>query len=144
MQCAVRTKVLAESLGPSLCHEMVLGTSSGRRCVVGDIRDVQGWRERYDRAPAQNGCHLTKPDSGMARDAFTNFIPISVDSNARVRIITDFFELIAAVAAHGKTNGLGGHKLSRFAGWWAFGHIDTGKGFDAGYRSWERFERQTT
>ena len=74
----------------------------------------------------------------MARDAFTSFIPISVESNARVQIITDFFELIAAIAAHGKTNGLGGYKLSRFAGWWAFGHIDTGKGFDAGYKSWER------
>ena len=78
-------------------------------------------------------------DSGMARDAFINFIPISVDSNARVQIITDFFELIAALSAHGKTNGMGGHKLSRFAGWWAFGHIDTGKGFDSGYKSWERF-----
>lgn len=74
----------------------------------------------------------------MARDAFTTFIPISVESNERVRIITDFFDLIAAIAAHGKSNGLGGHKLSRYAGWWAFGHIDTGKGFDAGYRSWER------
>jgi hypothetical protein len=27
--------------------------------------------------------------------------------------------------------------LSRYAGWWAFNHIDTGKGFDAGYKSWE-------
>jgi hypothetical protein len=78
-------------------------------------------------------------DSGMARDAFTTFIPISVESNDRVRIITDFFDLIAALAAHGKSNGLGGLKLSRYAGWWAFGHIDTGKGFDAGYKSWERW-----
>jgi hypothetical protein len=80
-----------------------------------------------------------RTDSGMARDAFATFIPISVESNERVRIITDFFDLIAALAAHGKSNGLGGLKLSRYAGWWAFGHIDTGKGFDAGYKSWERF-----
>ncbi|KAI9871015.1 MAG: hypothetical protein M1823_008572, partial [Watsoniomyces obsoletus] len=75
--------------------------------------------------------------SHMATDAFHTFIPISVESNARVQIITDFFDLVAAIAAHGKTNGLGGHKLSRYAGWWAFGHFDTGKGFDAGYKSWE-------
>ena len=75
--------------------------------------------------------------SGTARDAFKTFIPISVDTKARAQIITDFFDLLAAIAAHGKTNGLGGLKLSRFAGWWAFGHIDTGKGFDAGYKSWE-------
>lgn len=43
---------------------------------------------------------------------------------------------MAALAAHGKSNGLGGHKLSRYAGWWAFEHFDTGKGFDAGYKLW--------
>lgn len=68
----------------------------------------------------------------------STFLPISVESNARVQIIRDFFDLMAAIAAHGKSNGLGAHKLSRYAGWWAFGHIDTGKGFDAGYKSWER------
>lgn len=54
-----------------------------------------------------------------------------------MQIIQDFFDLLAAIAAHGKTNGLGAYKLSRYAGWWAFSHIDTGKGFDAGYKSWE-------
>jgi hypothetical protein len=77
-------------------------------------------------------------DSRYARDAFKTFIPMSVDSDARVQIIRDFFDLLAAIAAHGKTNGFGGRKLSRFAGWWAFEHHDTGKGFDAGYRSWAR------
>lgn len=53
-----------------------------------------------------------------------------------MKIIEHFFDLLAAVAAHGKTNGLGGRKLSRYAGWWAFEHYDTGKGFEAGYKSW--------
>jgi len=74
----------------------------------------------------------------MARHAFNAFIPISVDSDARKEIIFDFFDLLAAVAARGKTNGLGGRKLSRMAGWWAFEHSDGGKGFDGGYRSWAR------
>ena len=75
-------------------------------------------------------------DSNMARDAFATFIPISVESDARSRIIFDFFDLMAAIAAHAKTNGLGGRKLSRYAGWWAFEHTDTGNGFEGGYRSW--------
>ncbi|EPS26981.1 hypothetical protein PDE_01921 [Penicillium oxalicum 114-2] len=75
-------------------------------------------------------------DSDFARDAFATFIPISVDSDARTKIILDFFDLLAAIAAHGKSNGLGGRKLSRYAGWWAFEHTDTGKGFEASYRNW--------
>ncbi|OJJ99410.1 hypothetical protein ASPACDRAFT_52783 [Aspergillus aculeatus ATCC 16872] len=75
-------------------------------------------------------------DSQFARDAFSTFIPISVDSDARAKIITDFFDLLAAVAAHGKSNGLGGRKLSRYAGWWAFDHADTGSGFEAAYKNW--------
>lgn len=75
-------------------------------------------------------------DSDMARDAFSTFIPISVDSDARTKIIFDFFDLLAAIAAHGKTNGLGGRKLSRYAGWWAFEHSDTGNGFEASYKNW--------
>ena len=77
-------------------------------------------------------------DSNKARDAFATFIPISVASDARTKIIFDFFDLLAAIAAHGKTNGLGGRKLSRYAGWWAFEHQDTGNGFDGGYRTWAR------
>ncbi|KAL9113418.1 MAG: hypothetical protein Q9227_002459 [Pyrenula ochraceoflavens] len=71
-------------------------------------------------------------DSNFARDAFSTFIPLSVDSDARTTIIFDFFDLMAAIAAHGKANGLGGRKLSRYAGWWAFEHINSGKGFDTG------------
>ena len=48
---------------------------------------------------------------------------------------------MAALAAHGKSNGLGGRKLSRYAGWWAFEHLDTGSGFDGGYKSWQRFDK---
>lgn len=78
-------------------------------------------------------------DSDLARDAFSTFIPISVDSDARTKIIFDFFDLLAAIAAHGKSNGLGGRKLSRYAGWWAFEHVDTGKGFEAAYRNWAAY-----
>jgi hypothetical protein len=72
----------------------------------------------------------------MARDSFATFIPLSVDSDARTQIIFDFFDLLSAIAAHGKMNGLGGRKLSRMAGWWAFEHVDSGNGFDGGYKGW--------
>jgi hypothetical protein len=77
-------------------------------------------------------------DSNIARDAFATFIPISVDSDARTKIIFDYFDLMASIAAHGKTNGMGGRKLSRLAGWWAFEHLDTANGFEGGYKSWSR------
>lgn len=77
-------------------------------------------------------------DSNFARHAFDTFIPLSVDSDARKRIIFDFFDLLSAVAARGKTNGMGGRKLSRMAGWWAFEFLDDGNGFDGGYRTWEK------
>lgn len=82
----------------------------------------------------------------MARDAFATFIPISVESDARTKIIFDFFDLMAAIAAHGKTNGMGGRKLSRLAGWWAFEQFDNGSGFDGGYKSWARsaFQKQSS
>ena len=86
-----------------------------------------------------NGCMLTKEkDSRLARDSFKTFIPLSVESGARQRIIFDFFELIAAVAAHGKTNGFGGLQLPRMAAWWAFDHKETTEGFDGGYKAWAR------
>ncbi|OAP63662.1 hypothetical protein AYL99_02889 [Fonsecaea erecta] len=75
-------------------------------------------------------------DSSFTRDAFSTFVPIGVESPARFQIIQDFFDLLASLAAHGKANGLGGHKVSRYAGWWAFEHYDTGKGFESGYQSW--------
>ncbi|KFY70240.1 hypothetical protein V499_09333 [Pseudogymnoascus sp. VKM F-103] len=75
-------------------------------------------------------------DSEMARDSFTAFIPVGADSDARSKIIFDFFDLLAAVAAHGKKNGLGGRKLSRLAGWWAFDHGSKVEGFDGGYKGW--------
>ena len=75
----------------------------------------------------------------MARDAFATFIPLSVESDARTKIIFDFFDLMAATAAHGKTNGMGGRKLSRLAGWWAFEQLEESNGFDMGYKSWTRY-----
>ncbi|KAK8103824.1 uncharacterized protein PG998_010857 [Apiospora kogelbergensis] len=56
-------------------------------------------------------------DSNMARDSFRTFIPLSVDNEVRTVIIFDYFDLLSAVAAHGKMNGFGGRKLSRMASW---------------------------
>ncbi|KAI1323524.1 DUF1708-domain-containing protein [Xylariaceae sp. FL0255] len=75
-------------------------------------------------------------DSQMARDAFATFIPLSIENQAQSQIVFDYFDLLSAIAAHGKTNGFGGRKLSRMASWWAFEHKDTGKGFEGGYKSW--------
>ncbi|KAK4157828.1 hypothetical protein C8A00DRAFT_11382 [Chaetomidium leptoderma] len=77
-------------------------------------------------------------DSQMARDSFKTFIPISAENDARAKIIFDFFDLLAAIAAHSKMNGFGGRKLSRMAAWWAFEHNDNGSGFEGGYKSWLR------
>lgn len=81
---------------------------------------------------------LGELDSGMATNAFNVFIPLCVDEPARHHIIVDFFDLLAAVAAHSTTNGLGGRRLSRMAGWYAFEQSDDGKGFEGGYKSWSR------
>ncbi|KAK9416504.1 hypothetical protein SUNI508_01921 [Seiridium unicorne] len=75
-------------------------------------------------------------DSNLARNAFTTFIPLSVENDARSKIIFDYFDLLSAVAAHGKSNGFGGRKLSRMASWWAFEYKDTGNGFEGGYKFW--------
>ena len=84
------------------------------------------------------------PDSNMARDSFATFIPLSVDSDARSNIIFDFFDLLSAIAAHAKTNGLGGRKLSRLAGWWAFEHSDVGNGFEGGYKGWASYDQTSS
>ncbi|KAL5116281.1 hypothetical protein ACEQ8H_005839 [Pleosporales sp. CAS-2024a] len=81
---------------------------------------------------------IGEADSNFARHAFDTFIPLSVDSEARKHIIFDLFDLLSAVAARGKTNGMGGRKLSRLAGWWAFEFAEDGKGFDGGYRTWQK------
>ncbi|KAK3329723.1 hypothetical protein B0H66DRAFT_35836 [Apodospora peruviana] len=75
-------------------------------------------------------------DSNFARDSFKTFIPLSIESPARSEIIFNFFDLLSAIAAHGKMNGFGGRKLSRMAAWWAFEQKDTGNGFEGGYNSW--------
>lgn len=79
---------------------------------------------------------LMRIDSNMARNSFATFVPLSVDSDARSKIIFDFFDLLSAIAAHSKVNGLGGRKLSRLAGWWAFDQSEDGSGFEGGYTKW--------
>ncbi|KAI1127127.1 hypothetical protein F5Y10DRAFT_200651 [Nemania abortiva] len=74
-------------------------------------------------------------DSNMAPGSFKAFIPLGLDQGgARTQIAQDFFELLSKIAAHGKTNGFGGRKLSRMAAWWLFEHVDTGSGFEGGYK----------
>ena len=81
---------------------------------------------------------LDAADSNFARDSFKTFIPLSLENSTRSEIIFSFFDLISALAAHGKSNGFGGRKLSRMAAWWAFEQKDTGNGFEGGYKSWLR------
>jgi hypothetical protein len=86
--------------------------------------------------PVYEAFKIGEQESKLARNSFNTFLPMATTSIARRDIIVDFFELLAAVAAHGKMNGLGGRKLSRLAGWWAFELSDDGKGFEGGYKSW--------
>lgn len=79
---------------------------------------------------------LGESESGMLRTAFDTFIPLSAPSESTKNIICDFFDLLAAIAAHGKVNGLTGSKLSRLAGWWAFALPDDSVGFETAYRHW--------
>ncbi|KAJ3553228.1 hypothetical protein NPX13_g10934 [Xylaria arbuscula] len=81
---------------------------------------------------------IGEQDSNLARDAFSTFIPLSVENDARSKIVFDYFDLLSAIAAHGKANGFGGRKLSRMGAWWAFEHKDTGEGFEGGYKIWSR------
>lgn len=121
------------------CNQMVLEQTPWRSGHLGCLRTVQDRRTRHACRPLP--CHLafllTLPqDSGLAHDAFSRFIPMSVESDARTRIIFDFFDLLAAIAAHSKSNGLGGRKLSRYAGWWAFEQKGKSKGFEEAYNHW--------
>nr|OQO18501.1 hypothetical protein B0A51_16721 [Rachicladosporium sp. CCFEE 5018] len=86
--------------------------------------------------PVYEGFRLGEQEMRNERNAFEKMLPVVANSAARESVIRDFFELLAAVAAHGKLNGLGGRKLSRLAGWWAFELSDEGKGFEGGYKSW--------
>ena len=95
----------------------------------------------YPSLPAADSILLSLLESRMAKSAFDTFIPLSVTSEARTKIIYSFFDLLAAIAANSKKNGLGGRKLSRLAAWWAFEQVDEGRGFDACYRSWARYSR---
>lgn len=129
---------------------MVLEPIAGRCRLVGCLRAIQNWRAWYVIQSVHDMCCFVTNnvalllDSKMARDSFKTFIPISVESDARQSIIFSFFDLLAAIAAHGKNNGFGGRKLSRMAAWWAFEHKDNGDGFDGGYKAWKKAADATT
>ncbi|KAK0728989.1 hypothetical protein B0T21DRAFT_413104 [Apiosordaria backusii] len=82
---------------------------------------------------------LGEQDSNLARDSFKTFIPLSFENKkAQAQIVFHFFDLLSAIAAHGKTNGFGGRKLSRMAAWWAFEQTEADKanGFEGAYKAW--------
>lgn len=58
--------------------------------------------------------------AGYPQDAFVTLIPRCVESVPHANILFAFFDLIASIATHGKRNGLGGRKLARLMGTWAF------------------------
>lgn len=82
------------------------------------------------------GANHLAADSNEAPDSFNTFIPLSVENVARASIVFDLFDLLSAIAAHGKANGFGGRKLSRMASWWAFDSNGAGNGFEGGYKEW--------
>ncbi|KAK9321476.1 hypothetical protein V1517DRAFT_171355 [Lipomyces orientalis] len=59
-------------------------------------------------------------DAGRAQNAFKMIIPVVADSQARSRIIFNFFDLLSAIASHWKTTGMSGRRVARLAAWWAF------------------------
>lgn len=59
-------------------------------------------------------------ETGHKQDSFFTIMPRCVESEFHATIVFDFFDLLASVATHGRKNGLGGRKLSRLAGTWAF------------------------
>ena len=128
------------------CVEVVLESASRGCCDLGCLRIVQGWRKWYTIYALsflllsffRSSKYSTLADASFAPDSFTRFIHLSAESDARTRIVYDFFDLLTAIAAHSKANGFSGRKLSRYAGWWAFEQKDAGQGFDAAYRNWAR------
>lgn len=72
----------------------------------------------------------------MAMDSFLVSIPDAAKTEAHRKIIFDFFDLLSTIAAQAERNDFKARKLSRFAGWWAFGETSFGHGFERGYEEW--------
>lgn len=53
-------------------------------------------------------------------DSFFRIFPNCVESDNHMRLVVYFFELVMALATHGRANGMGETKLPRLAGTWAF------------------------
>ncbi|KAG5370070.1 Morphogenesis-related protein [Yarrowia sp. C11] len=80
-------------------------------------------------------------DGETDHDAFLTLIPRCIQTEAHASILYDFMDLLAAIATHGKKNGMGGRKLARLAGSWAF-DVNTGAdgpvSFQDGLDAWSR------
>lgn len=61
--------------------------------------------------------------------AFDNILSKSVDSHDHEDIICNFYDLLMALAAYERRNGLNGYKLARLAGAWAFEMVNFKRSF---------------
>jgi len=65
--------------------------------------------------------------------AFDNILSKSVDSHDHEDIICNFYDLLMALAAYERRNGLNGYKLARLAGAWAFEMVNSQKELPADF-----------
>jgi hypothetical protein len=65
--------------------------------------------------------------------AFDTILPKIVDSHDHEDIICNFYDLLMALAAYERRNGLNGYKLARLAGAWAFEMVNSQKELPADF-----------
>ncbi|KTW28172.1 hypothetical protein T552_02031 [Pneumocystis carinii B80] len=102
-----------------------------RWCWLRLIDGVVGWN-------VYEAFKKLEKEAKYPHNAFFDYIPIIVKSRIREKIILGFFDILSAIAAYSKINGLCGDKLSRTAGWWAFNFKNKEQGFHRGYSNWKR------
>ncbi|KAG5438250.1 hypothetical protein PCANB_003101 [Pneumocystis canis] len=102
-----------------------------RWCWLRLIDGVVGWN-------VYEAFRTLERDTKYPFNAFFDYIPIIAGSKVREKIILGFFDILSAIAAYSKINGLCGDKLSRTAGWWAFNFKDREQGFHRAYSNWKK------
>ncbi|KAG5513435.1 hypothetical protein PMAC_001499 [Pneumocystis sp. 'macacae'] len=102
-----------------------------RWCWLRLIDGVVGW-DVYE------AFTILEKEKKYPYNAFFDYIPIVAGSKVRENIILGFFNILSAIAAYSKINGLSGDKLSRTAGWWAFNFENKEQGFHKAYNNWKK------
>lgn len=96
--------------------------------------------------PVYNRFVQAEKEGHTDHDAFLTLIPRCIETEAHASILYDFMDLLAAIATHGKKNGMGGRKLARLAGTWAF-DVNTGAdgpvSFQDGLNTWSEAAEAT-